>query len=301
MAGVPVIRTLQEGLAGNHISSLLGILNGTSNFILTRMANRGVEFKRALDEARRKGLAEANASLDIDGYDAAQKLSILGSIALGKWVPPTDVHREGIGHIERADLEAARSQFGYVLRPLAIFKNRGDAVEARVHPTFVPEAHPLASVENEFNALLIHSDTAGPVTLAGKGAGERPAASGVISDIISLARAIHRGGDRGAAVPLQPGADRARVAPLSDVETKFYLHFSVVDRPGVLSFISGVLGKNLVSIATMHQRDRSEQGAVPVIMVTHEAREGAVRKALAVIDAATSIAKRKTVAIRIEE
>ena len=301
MAGVPVIRTLQEGLAGNVIDSLFGILNGTSNFILTRMANRGMEFRRALDEARRRGLCEADASLDIDGYDAAQKLAILASIALGKWLPPSEVYREGIGHIERQDLAAAREQFGYVLRPLAVFKQRAGRVEARVHPTFIPQTHPLAAIENEFNAILINSDTAGPVTLAGKGAGAKPAASGVISDVIALARAIRQGGEGGIPVPLRPAGRRARIAPVADVETKFYLRFSVVDRPGVLSFISGALGKNKVSIATCHQRGRSERGAVPVIMVTHQAREGAVRKALAEIDSATRIVKRKTVAIRIEE
>jgi homoserine dehydrogenase len=301
MAGVPVIRSIEEGLAGNVIPSLLGILNGTSNFILTSMASRGMEFSRALDEARRKGLCEANASLDIDGHDAAQKLAILGSLALGKWLPPAEVHREGIGGIQREDLVEAQEEFGYVLRPLAIFKQAGAGVEARVHPTFVPKAHPLASVEDEFNAILINAETAGSVTLVGKGAGAKPAASGVISDVVGLARAIHQGGHEGMLVPLRPTKDRVRVAPIEGVESKFYLRFSVLDRPGVLSYITGVLGKNLVSIASCHQRGRSERGAVPVIIVTHRAREGAVRKALAEIDSATRIVKRATVAIRIEE
>ena len=301
MAGVPVIRSIEEGLAGNVIPSLLGILNGTSNFILTRMASRGMEFSRALGEARRNGLCEANASLDIDGHDAAQKLAILGSLAMGKWLPPAEVHREGIGGIEREHLVEAQEQFGYVLRPLAIFKHAGARVEARVHPTFVPKAHPLASVEDEFNAILITAETAGSVLLVGKGAGAKPAASGVISDVIGLARAIHQGGHEGMLVPLRPTRERVRVAPIEEVESKFYLRFSVIDRPGVLSYITGVLGKNHVSIATCHQRGRSEHGAVPVIIITHRAREGAVRKALAETDSATRIVKRKTIAIRIEE
>ncbi|MGO8702267.1 MAG: homoserine dehydrogenase [Candidatus Brocadiia bacterium] len=301
MAGVPVIRSIEEGLAGNVIPSLLGILNGTSNFILTRMAGRGMEFGRALNEARRKGLCEANASLDIDGHDAAQKLSILGSLALGKWLPPAEVHREGIGGIEREHLAEAQEQFGYVLRPLAIFKHAGGRVEARVHPTFVPRAHPLASVEDEFNAILITAETAGSVLLVGKGAGAKPAASGVISDVIGLARAIHQGGHEGMLVPLRPTKERVHVAPIEMVESKFYLRFSVIDRPGVLSYITGVLGKNHVSIATCDQRGRSERGTVPVIIITHRAREGAVRKALAETDSATRIVKRATVAIRIEE
>lgn len=301
MAGVPVVRTLKEGLSGNVIQSLLGILNGTSNFVLTRMTRRGMEFNKALDEARRRGLCEADASLDIDGFDAVQKLSILGSIALGKWLPPGSIFREGIGHVERLDLEEAKQQFGYVIRPLAIMKQRKDGVEARVHPTFVPLDHSLAAVDNEFNAILVNSDTAGPVTLSGKGAGERPAASGVVSDVIHIARAIHLGG--GAVADMLPGsgAEKPRVVPIEDVETKFYLRFSVVDSPGVLSFIAGVLGRHNVSIVSCHQRGRSERGSVPVFMITHQAREGSVRKALAAINLRRGIVKRKTVAVRIEE
>jgi len=301
MAGVPVIRTLERGLSGNVVRSLHGILNGTSNFILTRMARRGMEFDRALAEARRRGLCEADASLDVDGHDAAQKLSILGSIALGKWLPPSAVHREGIGHLERLDLAEAREEFGYVLRPLAILKARAGGVEARVHPTFVPLYHPLASVEEEFNALLIQADIAGPVMLSGKGAGQRPAASGVLSDVIDVVRTIAQDGGSSALVRPVPAPDRLRVTPLADVETKYYLRFSVVDRPGVLSFIAGALGRNRVSIARCHQRGRSQSGAVPVFVITHQAREGAVRKALAEIDSARSMVKRRTVLIRIEE
>lgn len=301
MAGVPVIRTIEEALAGNKIKSMLAILNGTSNFILTRIAKRGMEFRRALDEARRRGLCEANASLDIDGHDAAQKLSILASIALGKWLPPAWVYREGIGHVERWDVVEARDGFGYVIRPLAIFKAHGGTAEARVHPTLVPANHPLAAIENEFNAIHITADTAGPITLAGKGAGEKPAASGVISDVIGLARAIHQKGDDAALVPLPPVSEKVRATPMTQVESKFYLRFTVVDRPGVLSFITGELGRQKVSIASCHQRGRSASGSVPVVMITHHAREGAVRKALANVDTARRIVKRKTVAIRIEE
>lgn len=301
MAGVPVIRGLQEGLAGNAVQSLFGILNGTTNFVLTRMA-RGLEFDAALAEAREKGLAEADASLDIDGHDAAQKLAILGSISTGKWLPPSDVAREGIGHVERYDIAEAREQFGYALRLLAVFKDRGDRVEARVHPTFVPLSHPLAAVENEFNALLVNGDTAGPITFSGRGAGERPAASGVVSDIVNIARSLHQSGGRMTYVPMRPSAERALVIPLDEVQSKFYLRFSVVDRPRVLAFLAGALGERDVSIATCHQRGRSETGgAVPVVVVTHAARGGAIREALAEIDGRADFVKRKTVAIRIEE
>ena len=301
MAGVPVIRTLEQGLAGNRIRSLFGILNGTTNFILSRMAGRGVDFRSALEEARRRGFCEADASLDVEGLDAAQKLSVLGSIALGKWLPPDKVFREGISHIEPIDIAEARDQFGYVVRPLAILKQEGAAVEARVHPTLVPLSHPLAKIEDEANAILINSDTAGAVTLSGKGAGEKPAASGIIGDVVNIARALHCGGDETVLPPLRPEARALRVLPMGDVEGKYYLRFSVVDRPGVLSFISGVLGKHKVSIATCHQRGRAERGSVPIIMITHQARERSVRAALAETDAVRRTVKRRTIAIRIEE
>lgn len=301
MAGVPVIRGIQEGLAGNVICSILGILNGTSNFIVTRMADREMEFRQALEEARQRGFCEADASLDVDGYDAAQKLAILGSIAFGRRLPPEKIFREGIGHIERGDLKEALEEFGYVIRPLAILKKDGPVVEARVHPTFVPRTHRLASVENEFNAVLVNTGTAGPVMFAGKGAGKKPAASGVISDIIALARAIQQKGNHGVLAPPPTESRQLRVMPINQVRSKFYLRFCVVDQPRVLAFISGALGKHGVSIASCHQRGRSERGPVRVVMITHEAREGALRRALADIDGNRRIVKRKTVAIRIEE
>lgn len=301
MAGVPVIRGLQEGLAGNAVDSLFGILNGTTNFILTRMA-RGLDFDAALADARAKGLAEADASLDVDGHDAAQKLAILGSIATGKWLPPADVAREGIAQIEQYDIAEARQQFGYALKLLAVYKDREDRVEARVHPTFVPLTHPLASIENEFNALLVNADTAGAITFSGKGAGEKPAASGVVSDIVNIVRSLQQSEGRMTYVPMLPSEERAVVMPMDEVRSKFYLRFSVVDRPRVLAFLAGALGGRDVSIATCHQRDRSETGgAVPVVVITHAARGGAIREALAEIDGRADIVKRKTVAIRIEE
>lgn len=298
MAGVPVIRSLREGLAGNAIHGIFGILNGTSNYILTRMSRDAMEFDEALQLARRNGFCEANASLDIDGLDAAQKLSILGSIAFGKWLPPEKIYCEGIGGLHELDIQEARDTFGYVIRPLAVLKRTGDAVEARVHPTFVPGRHPLAAIENEFNAALISADLAGEITLSGRGAGRNPAASGVVSDILTVAQAI--AGD-GAAALVPPAPERAalKVMPMRRVQCKYYLRFTVVDRPGVLSFISGVLGRRKVSIESCRQRGIS--GLVPVIIVTHRATEGNLRKALAEIDADRSRVKHKTIAIRIEE
>ena len=301
MAGVPVLRGIRHGLAGNRIQGLLGILNGTSNFIVTRMTELREEFAAALADARRLGFAEANASLDVDGHDAAQKLSILGSIAFGKWLPPEKIHREGLGGIELDDLTEAAREFSYVLRPLAVLKRRGDAVEARVHPTFVPTHHPLAAVEHEFNAVLVQADTAGPVTFTGRGAGMGLAASGVVSDLIAVASALNGGGEEGLPVPPRPEPGQLKIVPMKDVECKFYLRFSVIDQPNVLSRISGALGRRNVSIASCHQRGRSEKGSVPVVLITHKAPEGALRNALRAIDNMRGIVRKKTVAIRIEE
>ena len=225
------------------------------------------------------------------------------TIPLPKQLPCPTGHpiREGIEHMEQADIVEARDEFNYVLRPLAIFKSGKEGVEARVHPTFVPATHPLAGVGSEFNAVLINTDTAGPITLMGKGAGQRPAASGVVSDIIALARALS-GGDGGhVPVPPEPSGETLNVLPMEKVESKFYLRFSVIDTPGVLSTISGILGANNVSIASCHQRGRSKRGSVAIVMVTHEAREGDVRRALRRINRKRKIVKRRTVAIRIEE
>jgi homoserine dehydrogenase len=301
MAGVPVIRSLEHGLAGNRVDSIMGILNGTTNYILSRMAKEGAEFPVILADAQRLGLCEANYSLDIDGYDAADKLAILASIALGKYLAPRKVHREGIGHIEQQDIVEAREQFGYALRPMAIFKVRKNGVEARVHPCLVPESHPLGSVSQEFNAVCINADTAGPISLIGKGAGEDPAASGVLGDLISIAKAMSSGHGDSIPVPLKPSRETVKVLPVADQESKYYLRFSVLDKPGIMSYVAGVLGDNGVSIRSCHQRERSEKGSVPLVMITHEAREGAVRKAIASVDKARHVVKKKTVAIRIEE
>jgi homoserine dehydrogenase len=211
------------------------------------------------------------------------------------------VHREGIGHIEQQDIQEARDQFGYAIRPVALLKMRREGVEARVHPCLVPETHPLGAVSREFNAACIGADAAGPITLIGKGAGGDPAASGVVGDIIAIAKAVAGSEGGRIPVPLAPSSRDVTVVPVADQITKYYLRFSVVDEPGTLSFVAGVLGEYGVSIMTCHQRERSAKGSVPLVMITHEAREGDVRKAIARIHRARRIVKKKTVAIRIEE
>ena len=280
MAGVPIIRSLDEGLAGNTVQSMMGILNGTTNFILTRMSRRAIEFPRAVEEARKRGLCEADPTLDVDGFDAAHKLSILGSLAAGKWLPPDAISTEGIRHIERCDLTTGHEELGCDLKLLAIYKRRGASAEARVHPTFISENHPLAAVRDEFNAVYLESDTAGPIMLYGKGAGQMPAASGVVSDIIALGRMVSGGILGGLRARAGIAKDLIQPVSMADIESRFYLRFSTVDRPGVLSAITGALGRNGVSMATCFQRGRSAKGPVAIVMTTHVSREGAVRAAI---------------------
>jgi len=300
MAGVPIIRGLHEGLAGNAITSITGILNGTTNFILTQMESRNLSFAEALEAARTRGLCERDASLDIDGHDATHKLSVLGSLAMGQWLPPQRIYTEGIRNIDHCDITYAAEQFGYRLKLLAIFKEHDGQIEARVHPTFVRNDHPLASVGDAFNAALIQADAAGPVMLYGLGAGEQPAASGVVSDIISLARAVTAGVRGPSLLPAGIRDGIATVRPMADVQCKFYLRIETLDRPGVLSAIAGALGRRQVSIASVYQRGRAATGSVPVLLVTHEAREGAVQEALKEI-AAAEFTQSPPVLIRIEE
>ncbi|HRU04737.1 MAG TPA: homoserine dehydrogenase [Candidatus Brocadiia bacterium] len=295
MAGVPIIRGLHEGLVGNTVTSMTGILNGTTNFILTRMSQRGLHFAKAVEEARKRGLCEADPTLDVDGFDAAHKLAILGSLASGRWLPPEAVHTEGIRHIEPCDIAWGRQELGCDLKLLAIYKRQGSQVDARVHPAFVPSGHPLAAVRDEFNAAYIESDAAGPVMLYGKGAGQMPAASGVVSDVIALAV---EGAGAHARIPAGFEKDPIRPIPLEDVESHFYLRFSTVDRPGVLAAITGALGAQSVSLATCVQRGRAAQGPVAIVVTTHRCREGALRKALEKIDSMKDIICRKTILIR---
>jgi len=300
MAGVPVIHVLQSGLSGHRISAISGILNGTSNFILTRIGENGVDRRQALEEARQKGFCEADPSLDLEGFDAAQKLAILGSLVLGRWLPPQDVHREGIGNLEKEDLLEARNSFGYVLKPLAILKRRATGVEARVQPTFLDKRSPLAEVSREFNALLIESDAAGPITLIGKGAGGAPAASGVLADIVEIARRI-RHADSGASVPRLPRPGPVHVLPYDQLESRFFLRFTVCDRPGVLSKIFRCLSSERISIANSEIRNTPDGATGLVYAATYRTHAKAVRKALKTIDVQPALVKRKTLMVPIQE
>ncbi len=285
--GVPIIRTLREALAGDRQRAVHGIVNGTCNFILTTMTERGVEFAAALAEAQREGLAEANPSLDIDGHDAAHKLCLLVTLAFGALLKPAQVYTEGISRVTQADIAYAR-ELGYAIKLLAIAKDDDGGIEARVHPTMIPAHHLLSSVGGAFNAIYIHGEALGSTMYFGLGAGQMPTATAVMADILEIAR-DRLAGRTGATVPghafgLPIGmVKRARVKPIDDVVCEYYLRFAAPDKPGVLGAIASVLGRNKISIASVIQQGRGAQNTVPVIMRTHDARERNLKRALAEI------------------
>jgi homoserine dehydrogenase len=298
---IPVIKTLKEGLAANKITAIMGILNGTGNYILSRMTDEGLPFDTVLRDAQDKGYAEADPSFDVDGIDTAHKLAILVAIAYGVNIDLDDIDVEGISRIEPIDIAYAR-QFGCRIKLLAVSKNHGDHIEARVHPTMVPEEHLLASVNGANNAVYFNGDMAGDVMLYGQGAGMLPTGSAVVADIIDTARNIAAGcANRLPGLSyLQDNIKDCAITPVSQLGGSYYFRMSVIDEPGVLATIAGVLGKNGISIESVIQKKRQENGPVPVVIRTHQAAEQAVCDAVNEIDS-LDISTRKTVKIRILE
>ncbi|HOW36331.1 MAG TPA: homoserine dehydrogenase [Candidatus Omnitrophota bacterium] len=297
-AGIPLIKSITEGLAGNKFNGLYGIINGTSNFILSEMAKSNCSFKYALQEAQKRGFAESNPTLDINGMDPAHKLAILVFLAFGKFVPVKNIFVEGIENISHADIEHAQS-LQLVIKLLAIAKRVHNELEVRVHPTLIPKDHPLASVGGVFNAIFLNADPLGDVLLYGQGAGQMAAASGVVSDLINLA-ARHNAGSPVRVADLSKEISAIKLRKMDEIETKFYIRFMAIDKPGVLSKISGILGKYGISIASVTQKMRKRSSAVPVIILTHHAREKMLRLALEKITK-LSIIKDYPVAIRMEK
>jgi homoserine dehydrogenase len=291
--GVPVIRTLREALASDRITSLHGIVNGTTNYILTAMAEKGEALARALAEAQRLGFAEADPTLDVSGGDAAQKLCVLAQLAFAARLKPADVLTEGIMALEPEDFAWGR-EFGYALKLLAIARRcppedgqgggkQGEAIEARVHPSFIPAGSMLAGVSGAFNAVLLRSEALGPSMLFGQGAGAMPTGSAVVSDIIDLSRNILAGSP--GRVPLPPAEPRVALRPHAEIRSGYYLRFTVKDVPGVLARIANTLAGRHISIAAVQQREQSDEGgAVPLVIVSHQAREADVQGAIVEID-----------------
>ena len=299
--GIPIIGALKEGLTGNRISCILGILNGTANYILTKMTDEGGKFSDILQDAKNQGYAESDPTLDVDGLDTTHKLSILRSIAYGTVNSYEDIYTEGISHIEPIDIEFAR-ELGYRIKLLAIAREINSQVEARVHPTLIPHDHLLSKVDGTYNAIFIDGNASGPSMFYGKGAGMMPAASAVVSDIIDLSRNIICGISQ--RIPLfsyqKDHLKKIAIKNIQEVVTRYYLRFTVFDRPGVLSKISGILGKHKISIHSVIQKGRRSKGTVSIFLLTHQAREAYIRKALHEIDR-LSVAQEKTMLIRIED
>ncbi len=298
---MPIIKTIRESLVGNRISAMTGILNGTCNYILSKITDEGVVFETALAEAQAKGYAEADPTLDVEGQDAAHKLAILSALAFGMRINFEDVYIEGISKITPLDIEFA-AQFGYRIKLLAITKFNGRSVEARVHPTMIPFDNMLSNVNGTLNAISVSADAVGEILLYGHGAGMMPTASAVVSDIADIARNLaSEGAGRVPVMGFQ--ADKIRpiaVTPMDDIVTHYYFRFDAMDRPGVLATIAGILGKYAISLKFVHQKGRKTNGSVPVVMLTHHAREADVTRALSEISALDVVASTPML-IRIED
>lgn len=282
--GIPIIRTLRDSFASDWVESLVAIINGTCNYVLTRMREGGVSLAAAIEEAQKKGYAEAEPSLDVDGYDAAHKLVVLAMLAFGARVDQATVSTEGIRMIDETDHRFAE-RFGFVIKHLAVGRDLGDSIELRVHPAFVPRSSMLANVSGVLNAVLLQGRALGPCLVYGRGAGDLPTAVSVVSDILDVARSIVAGvpGLLTRAIAMEP----RRVLPMADVSSRYYLRFPVADRPGVMAKLTGALGDAGVSIEQIVQEGEAEPTGeglpVDVVMITHHAREGAIRSAFEAI------------------
>ncbi|MDD2464372.1 MAG: homoserine dehydrogenase [Desulfobulbus sp.] len=288
--GIPVIKALKEGLVANRILSIMGIMNGTANYILTRMTDEGIAFAEVLKDAQRLGFAEADPTYDIEGIDTAHKLAILMTMAYGMPITHHEIATEGISNIEPMDIELAR-ELGCRIKLLAISRNHGDHVEARVHPTMVPQNHLLASINGAYNAIHFQGDTVGNVLLYGQGAGMIPTGSAVAADVVDIARDIQSGSiGRVPSLSYLPSEMRPRrITPMDELYGPYYFRLTVLDQPGVLSTVAGILSKYEISIESVIQKGRKKIGAVPLVIVTHRAKESAVRGALEEISGLESV------------
>ena len=300
--GVPIIKALREGLAANRIEWIAGIINGTSNYILTQMRDQGRSFDDALAEAQALGYAEADPTFDVEGVDAAHKLTILGSLAFGIPLQFEKVYVEGITGIEPQDVANAE-EFGYRIKLLGITRKTERGVELRVHPTLIPERRLIANVNGVMNAVLIEGDAVGPTLYYGAGAGSLPTASAVIADVVDVVRALTTDPEnRVPHLAFQPGElHDLPVLPIDEIETAYYLRVQAEDRPGVIAAVAGILGEAGISIEAIHQQEPGEGDThVPLVMLTHRVREGQMNAAIARIEALGSI-RGSVTRIRVEQ
>ncbi len=296
--GIPIIKSLREGLVANKFYSIFGIVNGTSNYILSQMSKDNCTFSEALREAKAKGFAEKDPTLDIEGRDSAHKLILLTYLGFGRLVSLEDIFIEGISRVSLADVNYA-GELGFEIKLLAIAKKESQELEVRVHPTLIPKNHLLASVSGVNNAIYVSSDLAGNLLFYGPGAGASSAASAVVADLVDLIQDIQAGLFR-PTLNIVPDNSVKKLRKIDEVEGRFYIRFMAVDKPGVLAKISGVLAKYGISIASVSQKERHKTQVVPIVMIIHDARERNLRSALKVIDT-LNVIKENSVAIRMEE
>ena len=297
--GIPIVGPLEHDLTGNEVLTIAGIMNGTTNYILSRMADEGLDFDEVLADAQRLGYAEADPTADVDGFDAASKIAILASIGFGTRVTTDDVYQQGIRKISAADIEQARS-LGYVIKLLAIARNTDTGVDVRVHPTMIPAAHQLAAVSGAMNAIFVVGDAVGPTMFYGAGAGAFPTASAIVGDVLALADPIARGGRP--APEMEPFGRNLPVRSIDELQTKYYVRLTVEDRVGALSEAVGAFSRHDISISKINQleEDAGEAGACSVIFLTHKALEGNMAAASAELGTLASVRSVDNV-IRIED
>lgn len=298
--GIPVISAIKENLCANDFSHVLGILNGTCNYILTEMTEKGSDFDPVLKDAQELGYAEADPTFDIEGIDTAHKIALLAALCFGTKVDFDKVYTEGITKVAAIDIQFA-TQMGYKIKLLAIGKNHGDQIEVRVHPTMIPDTYQLSEVDGVFNAVRLSGDFLGPALLYGSGAGMDATASAVMGDVMAIGRDMLSGAKRRTPI-MGYCADQISELPIramSDIVTQYYLRFMTADAPGVLAQISGILGKYDISIQSMIQPERHEEDAVPIVIMTHEAKEANINQALAEIDQ-LEVVRHPTCLIRVE-
>jgi homoserine dehydrogenase len=294
--GIPIIKSIREAFIGNHIQSIHGIINGTSNYILTRMVESGLGFAEALAEAQAAGYAEADPTLDVNGWDAAHKAVILASLAYGFWVPTDKIFVEGIEQITANDICFAK-KLGYSIKLLGIIKaDASGGIEVRVHPTLIPEKHVLASVNGVFNALAVHGDVVGDTLFYGRGAGQDPTSSSVIADLAEAAAALQSPRSN---YGFMPHGLYGTCTPIDEIVSEYYLRLTVEDRPGVIAQVAGILGGLNIGISSIFQPEGNEGEAVPLILVLHKATNGQMNSALEKI-AALDCVKKAPRMIRVE-
>ncbi|NLK64615.1 MAG: homoserine dehydrogenase [Tissierellia bacterium] len=277
--GIPILNTIRDNLCANEFESVFGILNGTTNYILTQMTENGLDYGQAVKEAQKLGFAEADPSSDVDGDDAAFKLSILSSLAFGQRIHVSDIPKEGITKISKEDIEYAK-ELGYNIKLLAAGIKKENEIELSVHPAFIPASHPLSTVKNEFNAVYLKGNAVGELLLYGKGAGSLPTGSAVLDDIIHIVKNADSSADGNTAGKAAGGKIKNNLVVSNKGFKQYYINMEVIDKPGVLGSIASIFGKNKVSLASVVQRQKNGDDTVPLVFITHEAERKNIDAAL---------------------